>query len=86
MNAKKERNRKKALARSQRNQVRRQVTNARQRRREARKEQRKPQGLRLQWNEQSTVAHLRACCDDRGIKTTTKMRKSELIELLAGES
>lgn len=65
-----ERNAAKALARSKRNSPRPKPKEKRQRR------------LPHQWNEHSTVPNLREACAKRGIKTTTKMRKAELIDLL----
>lgn len=65
-----ERNAAKALARSKRNSP------------APIRKVRKSRGLPLQWSEHSTVSALRDACASRGIATTTKMRKPELIKLL----
>jgi hypothetical protein len=83
-----ERNHKKALERSKRNQANRVKMNARQRRKARRKNLREwnetvgPLPITRGAAEHMTVQTLRDECAVRNIKTTTKMRKPELIDLL----
>lgn len=91
-NSMKERNKRKALLRSQRNTAARNATNAQDRRRERRRAARtgavpstsETRSVTRSDLERMKVAELRKLCEERGIKTNSRLKKKDLIEMLAG--